>query len=110
MAVSLHTPMDELKQRWRRGIRHGYGAGIAYGYATLGTIGFEQRTDYTPIGLVVNLASRLCDEAADGEVLLDTRANIAVQARVTLPDETSPSRASRGPHPHTPSSSDPRNS
>jgi class 3 adenylate cyclase len=87
MALSLRDPMALLKDRWRdRGFDIGYGAGIAYGYATLGTIGFEARTDYTPIGSVVNLASRLCDEAGDGEVLLDGRAHNAVRNRV----DTSP--------------------
>ena len=82
MALSLRDPMALLKDRWRdRGFDIGYGAGIAYGYATLGTIGFEERTDYTPIGSVVNLASRLCDEAADGEILLDSRAHTAVRER-----------------------------
>jgi adenylate cyclase len=37
--------------------------GIAHGFATLGTIGFEGRFDYAAIGTVSNVASRLCDEA-----------------------------------------------
>jgi class 3 adenylate cyclase len=83
MALSLRDPMALLKGRWRdRGFDIGYGAGVAYGYATLGTIGFDARTDYTPIGSVVNLASRLCDEAADGEILLDSRTHTAVDGRV----------------------------
>jgi NAD(P)-dependent dehydrogenase (short-subunit alcohol dehydrogenase family) len=41
----------------------GFGIGIAHGYATLGTIGFEGRFDYAAIGTVSNVASRLCDEA-----------------------------------------------
>ena len=41
----------------------GFGIGIAHGYATLGTIGFEGRHDYAAIGTVSNVASRLCDEA-----------------------------------------------
>ncbi len=83
MATSLREPMARLGERWRqRGFVIGYGAGIAYGYATLGTIGFEDRTDYTPIGSVVNLASRLCDEAPPGEVLLDGRAHEAVRDNV----------------------------
>jgi class 3 adenylate cyclase len=83
MATSLREPMARLGGRWRqRGFVIGYGAGIAYGYATLGTIGFEERTDYTPIGSVVNLASRLCDEAPSGEVLLDGRAHAAVGDRI----------------------------
>jgi class 3 adenylate cyclase len=83
MATSLRMPMADLGERWsRRGFRIGYGVGIAYGYATLGTIGFEERSDYTPLGSVVNLASRLCDEAANGEILLDGRAYETLQDRV----------------------------
>ena len=38
-----------------------------------GTIGFEGRSDYAAIGPVANLASRLCDEAGDGEILVSQR-------------------------------------
>ncbi|MEY2425499.1 MAG: adenylate cyclase [Actinomycetota bacterium] len=83
MATSLRLPMADLGERWsHRGFRIGYGVGIAYGYATLGTIGFEERSDYTPIGSAVNLASRLCDEAGNGEILLDGRAHEAVHEQV----------------------------
>lgn len=47
----------------------GLGVGIAQGPATLGPIGFEDRFDYAAIGSVTNLASRLCDRAADGQIL-----------------------------------------
>jgi class 3 adenylate cyclase len=45
--------------------------GLAYGYATLGVVGFDGRYDYKPVGGVVNLASRLCAKADAGQVLLD---------------------------------------
>jgi class 3 adenylate cyclase len=81
--VTSAAPFDALCEGWeRRGYDLGYGMGIAYGYATLGTIGFEGRTDYTPLGSVVNLASRLSDEAARGEILLDGRAYAALDGRV----------------------------
>jgi class 3 adenylate cyclase len=84
MAGDLRGALDELCASWeRRGYDLGFGMGIAYGYATLGTIGFEGRTDYTPVGSVVNLASRLSDEALRGEILLDGRAHAAVAGRVT---------------------------
>ncbi len=55
---------QQLAAEWRRhGHELGFGIGIATGYATLGQIGFEQRREYTAIGSVTNLASRLCDEA-----------------------------------------------
>jgi class 3 adenylate cyclase len=53
--------------------------GIAQGYATLGRIGFEGRFDYAAIGPVSNLASRLCDEAVDGEILISQRALAAIE-------------------------------
>ena len=48
------------------------------GYATLGVTGFEGRVEYGAIGSVVNLASRLCDEAGPGEVYVSQ----AVRAEV----------------------------
>lgn len=88
-AMSLRLPMEDLRQRWsRRGHSVGYGVGLAYGYATLGTIGFEERNDYTPIGSVVNLASRLCDEAKHGELLLDGRAYEAVHDAIPADEVT----------------------
>jgi class 3 adenylate cyclase len=74
VALALQAPMGGLLQRWeRKGFKLGYGIGIAYGYATLGTIGSEGRTDYTALGPVVNLAARLCGEAQSGETLIDQR-------------------------------------
>lgn len=83
LAVELAEPMDRLRQQWRLlGFDIGYGVGIALGHATMATVGFESRRDYTALGTVVNLASRLSDEAADGEVLLDPRAWNAVRDTV----------------------------
>jgi adenylate cyclase len=47
--------------------------GIAHGYATLGTIGLQGRFDYAAIGTVSNVASRLCDEAKPGQILISSR-------------------------------------
>jgi class 3 adenylate cyclase len=41
------------------------------GPATVGTVGYEGRLDYTAIGSVVNLASRLCSSANDAQILVD---------------------------------------
>ena len=79
MALSLAPSMGTLVDSWKRkGFQLGYGVGIAYGYATLGTIGFEGRYDYTALGSVVNLAARLCGEAGAGELLVDQRTHDAV--------------------------------
>ncbi len=75
MALAFKEPMRSLLVRWD-GL--GYGVGVAYGYATLGTVGFEGRRDSTAVGSVVNLAARLCGEAGAGEVLVDKRTHDAV--------------------------------
>ena len=72
MASELREPMNALVDAWtRRGYDLSYGIGVAYGYATLGVIGFDGRYDYTPLGAVVNLAARLCGQASAAQILLD---------------------------------------
>src|SRR5260221_11815128 len=74
MAVEMRDIIGELTERWRnRGHSLGFGVGIALGYATLGQIGFEQRLEYAAIGSVTNLASRLCDEAKAGQIVVSRR-------------------------------------
>jgi adenylate cyclase len=83
MALEMRACVGDLSRTWRRfGHELGFGVGIAQGYATLGTIGFEGRLDYAAIGPVSNLASRLCDEASDGEILISGRALVAVEDMV----------------------------
>jgi class 3 adenylate cyclase len=62
----------------------GFGIGIAHGFATLGTIGFEGRYDYAAIGTVSNVASRLCDEAKPGQILISPRVMLAVDKVVMV--------------------------
>ncbi len=61
-----------------------FGIGIAHGFATLGTIGFEGRFDYAAIGTVSNVASRLCDEAKPGQILISPRVPTKVENAVTV--------------------------
>lgn len=80
LAIAMQTHMTELCRTWKRmGYRLGFGVGVSLGYATVGMVGFEGRFDYTASGTAINLASRLCDEAEDGEILLSPRAAIAVE-------------------------------
>ena len=82
-AMEVEERFASLAGEWRRrGHELGLGVGIATGYATLGRIGFEGRYDYGAVGSVVILASRLCDAASPGEILLDQRAQAAVEDRV----------------------------
>jgi class 3 adenylate cyclase len=83
LALEMKATFQEIQGRWRKlGHELGFGIGIAYGYATLGLIGSEGRYDYTAIGNVVNIAARLCDSAADGQVLIDQRGHIEIEALV----------------------------
>ena len=67
MSIDMRAAIGELIEKWRKlGHDIGFGIGIAHGFATLGTIGFEGRFDYAAIGTVSNVASRLCDEAKPG--------------------------------------------
>ena len=75
MAVEMRDNVGELAVKWRnRGHNLGFGIGIALGYATLGQIGFDQRLEYAAVGSVTNLASRLCDEAKAGQIVVSQRA------------------------------------
>jgi class 3 adenylate cyclase len=86
MALEMRAAVTELAHGWlRHGHELGFGVGIARGYATLGAIGFDRRIDYSVIGTVPNLASRLCDEAKAGQILLSQRvvaAQEGIEARL----------------------------
>ena len=70
----------DLQAKWRKqGHELGFGVGVAHGYATLGRIGFEGRFDYSAIGTVVNLAARLCADAKDGQILIDSKVQAAIE-------------------------------
>ena len=85
MALETREAMETLMEKWRQlGHDVGFGIGIAHGFATLGTIGFEGRFDYAAIGTVSNVASRLCDEAKSGQILISPRVFTAVKDAVTV--------------------------
>jgi PAS domain S-box-containing protein len=74
MAIAMRDRAAELTTAWRRhGHDLGFGVGVARGYATLGRIGFEGRFDYGAVGSVVNMASRLGNAAAAGQILISLR-------------------------------------
>ena len=85
MALELRNALGALTQTWSRlGHEIGFGIGIAHGFATLGTIGYEGRFDYAAIGTVSNVASRLCDEAKPGQILISPRVLTKVENAVTV--------------------------
>jgi adenylate cyclase len=71
-ALQMQEAQRALMARWNA---RGYslptiGIGINTGEMVVGNIGCEQQMDYTVLGDVVNLASRLCDAAAGGQILI----------------------------------------
>ncbi len=88
-AVQMAIEMQDAVQRaiigWRsRGHAIGFGIGLAAGPATVGQIGYESRVEYTAIGGVVNLASRLCASAADSQILIDIAVADTVRGKIPL--------------------------
>lgn len=77
-ALSLARKIRErgmaITARWSDNDLHlGVGVGVASGFVTVGVIGGASRLEYTAVGPAVNLASRLCSEAAHGDILIDGR-------------------------------------
>jgi adenylate cyclase len=85
MGVEMRDCVTALIAKWRK-LDHnlGFAVGMAHGYATLGRIGFERRFDYAAVGMVVNLAARLCGEAKDGQILVDSRVHAAVESFASM--------------------------
>jgi class 3 adenylate cyclase len=80
MALEMRDEVAKLSVKWSHsGHDIGFGVGIAHGYATLGGIGYEGRFQYSVTGKVANLASRLCDQAKNGQILVDINVFSAVE-------------------------------
>ena len=85
MAIDMQEAIQRLIAQWHlRGHAIGFGMGMAMGSATVGRIGYEARVDYTAIGHVVNLASRLCSSANDRQILVDQSVAQSVRGKIPL--------------------------
>lgn len=71
-AVQIQKGLIEINQERRKEKKEclTVGIGINYGYAILGSMGAKSRMDYTAIGDVVNLASKLCNYARSGDIVI----------------------------------------
>jgi len=90
IAHRVRAAASEVTRRWSSSAhRLGLGVGVASGFVTVGVIGGATRLEYTAVGAAVNLASRLCEQAADGEILIDGRTfelagDVSLEARSPL--------------------------
>ena len=84
-ALALRDRVEGRVTAWRRrGLELGFVAGIDLGYATLGTVGLEGRSEYGPIGPVVHAASRLRDAAGPGEILVSQRIQVPAESQAVF--------------------------
>ncbi|MDH3445062.1 MAG: response regulator [Deltaproteobacteria bacterium] len=85
MTLAMRERVKELSVKWHKlGHDLDFGVGIAHGYATIGSIGFEGRWEYGAIGSVPNLAARLCGEAKPGNILVPQRLLVGVEDLVEV--------------------------
>jgi class 3 adenylate cyclase/CheY-like chemotaxis protein len=85
LSLHMRERIHALAEGWRRrGHELGFGIGVARGYATLGSVGFEHRQEYSVIGTVPNLACRLCGEAKPGQILLSQKVFASVHGKIEV--------------------------
>jgi adenylate cyclase len=83
MSLKMRECIQILAEGWRkRGHDLGFGVSVARGHATLGSVGFEHRLEYSVIGTIPNLACRLCSEARSGQILLTQRVVACLRDRI----------------------------
>ncbi|MBX3022702.1 MAG: response regulator [Bdellovibrionales bacterium] len=81
MAIEAREALINERRRWNeRNYDLDFGIGIAEGFATIGGVGFEQFSQYTVIGPVTNLASRLCYASTQGQILISQRFHSRLEA------------------------------
>ena len=80
-ALDMRQAIAELGRRRRAAGQDSFevGIGVSLGEVVAGTVGTEQRMEYTVIGDSVNVASRLQDRAKPGSILLSRRTYQAVR-------------------------------
>ncbi|HEX7023936.1 MAG TPA: adenylate/guanylate cyclase domain-containing protein, partial [Gemmatimonadales bacterium] len=92
-ARTMQEELVSLNRRWAASGRPALAVGIGLhaGEAFAGTIGSPRRLDYTVIGDVVNVAARLCQAAAPGQILVSE----ALRRQLADPPRLGPMQALR---------------
>ncbi|MFK5986972.1 MAG: adenylate/guanylate cyclase domain-containing protein [Pseudomonadota bacterium] len=83
MAIAMQQKIKQLQAQWQSkyGFTHSFQVrmGISSGYCTVGNFGSEERMDYTIIGGIVNLASRLERDAKVSQILISEETYLLVK-------------------------------
>jgi len=71
LANLLRRDVERMLKRWSPRLhRLGVGIGVASGAVQVGIVASDSRYEYVAVGPAVNLASRLCESAYAGEILV----------------------------------------
>jgi class 3 adenylate cyclase len=72
-ALHLRSAINSIQGELPPELRLGIGIGVHSGEAVLGLVGSQERLEYTAIGDSVNIAKRLQENAAPGQILISAR-------------------------------------
>ncbi|MGD8812846.1 MAG: adenylate/guanylate cyclase domain-containing protein [Anaerolineales bacterium] len=81
-ALAMIEAVSEAHREMPEAFRLSFRVGIHFGEALLGLVGTEQRLDYTAIGASVNIAKRLQENAAEGQILISEAAVQRIRERI----------------------------
>jgi len=71
LAERLRADVEQMLKRWSPRLhRLGVGIGVASGPVQVGIVASDSRYEYVAVGPAVNLASRLCEHADGGQILV----------------------------------------
>jgi adenylate cyclase len=80
--LDVRERLRNLASKWvASGYDLGFGIGLDWGRASIGTIGFADFSQYSVIGNTVNIASRLCDLAQHDEIVITDRSLGTIPSR-----------------------------
>lgn len=88
MARHLQLQARPVVRRYSKAL--GLGVGVATGEVAVGIVGQGARYEYVAVGPAVNLSSRLCDEARDGEIRVDAETLISAAEPLPATSELRP--------------------
>lgn len=91
-AIEMRAAIESIQHELPAELRLGIGIGIHSGEAVLGLVGTQERLEYTAIGDSVNIAKRLQENAAPGQILISTAAYTRI-AESVLAQSITPIRA-----------------